>query len=187
MSNFMEFHLNGCSPQPQSPASDSRLSLELFITLRPPQLLWLPPCPMLPVPPLFFTAVAVWGTSIPLKLPFKKAPSPESWGSAQVCPISMLRLSTINDLLEADMKAVQAACSIRNGQEESVDRLICRLEYEQDPSGSLRWGEWFSWEAKVPSCTQWPVEVTARGFAQGTIEPSQLGHAPWKIKTVIQD
>lgn len=51
------------------------------------------------------------------------------------------------------MKWVQAAFSVRNGKEESVDRLICRLEYEQDPSGSLWWGEQFNWEAKVPSCT----------------------------------
>lgn len=144
MSNFREFHLNGCSPQPQSPASDSRHSLELFITLRPPQLLWLPACPVLLVPPLFFRAVAVWRTSIPLKCSFKKAPSPESWESPQVCPVPMLRLSSINDLLETGMKWVQAACSIRNGQEESVDRLICRLEYEQDLSGSLWWGVWFS-------------------------------------------
>lgn len=38
----------------------------------------------------------------------------------------MLRLS-INDLLEAGMKTVQATCSIRGGKEGSVDRLIYNM------------------------------------------------------------
>jgi len=79
----------------------------------------------------------MWETSIPLKLPFNKAPKPEYWGSPQVCPIPMLRLSSIKELLVAGMKPVQAACSVRRGQEQSIDRLICRLDYEQDPSGIL--------------------------------------------------
>lgn len=37
------------------------------------------------------------------------------------------KLSSINGLLEDGVKPVQAACSIKNGQEESVDRLICTL------------------------------------------------------------
>ena len=32
MSYFREFHLNGCSPQPQSPESHARHSLELTTT-----------------------------------------------------------------------------------------------------------------------------------------------------------